>query len=148
MFRRAVFCVTAFTSAAFGVHVAGQRGAPIQRPALPNRPPAEHFPGRFDWIHKKPAEVGMDAAGLDAAVKLAIDSENPATRNMLLYDMARFGYLFLHNGAWNGRRIVSEKWIQMARTPGPANATYGFANWFLNRAGSRCRRLRNRRSIS
>jgi hypothetical protein len=48
------------------------------------------------------------------------------------YDMARFGYLFLRNGKWKDRQIVSEKWIQMARTPGPANATYGFANWYLN----------------
>src|SRR5262249_15437677 len=48
------------------------------------------------------------------------------------YDMARFGYLFLRNGRWKERPIVSEKWIQMARTPGPANKTYGFANWFLN----------------
>jgi CubicO group peptidase (beta-lactamase class C family) len=48
------------------------------------------------------------------------------------YDMARFGYLFLRNGRWKDRPIVSEKWIQMARTPGPANKTYGFANWFLN----------------
>ena len=50
------------------------------------------------------------------------------------YDMARFGYLFLRNGAWKGRSIVSERWIQMARTPGPANPEYGFANWFLNTA--------------
>ena len=48
------------------------------------------------------------------------------------YDMARFGYLFLRNGRWKDRQIVSEKWIEMARTPGPANANYGFANWFLN----------------
>jgi beta-lactamase family protein len=48
------------------------------------------------------------------------------------YDMARFGYLFLRNGKWKDRPIVSEKWIAMARTPGPANATYGFANWYLN----------------
>ena len=48
------------------------------------------------------------------------------------YDMARFGYLFLRNGKWKDRMIVSEKWIQMARTPGPANQDYGFANWFLN----------------
>ena len=27
---------------------------------------------------------------------------------------------------------MSEKWIQMARTPGPANAEYGYANWYLN----------------
>src|SRR4051794_7813853 len=48
------------------------------------------------------------------------------------WDMARFGYLFLRNGKWNDRQIVSEKWIQMARTPGPANKDYGFANWYLN----------------
>jgi hypothetical protein len=48
------------------------------------------------------------------------------------YDMARFGYLFLRNGKWKDRAIVSEKWIEMARKPGPANATYGFANWYLN----------------
>jgi CubicO group peptidase (beta-lactamase class C family) len=48
------------------------------------------------------------------------------------YDMARFGYLFLRNGKWKDRQLVSEKWIQMARKPGPANPNYGFANWFLN----------------
>ena len=47
-------------------------------------------------------------------------------------DMARFGYLFLRNGRWNDRQLVSPKWIDMARTPGPANATYGYMNWFLN----------------
>src|SRR4051812_3341121 len=49
------------------------------------------------------------------------------------YDMARFGYLFLRNGKWKDRAIVSEKWIQMARTPG-VNTEYGFANWYLNTA--------------
>jgi CubicO group peptidase (beta-lactamase class C family) len=47
-------------------------------------------------------------------------------------DMARFGYLFLRNGKWNDRQIVSEKWIALARTPGKANPEYGFMNWFLN----------------
>ena len=47
-------------------------------------------------------------------------------------DMARFGYLFLRNGRWKDRELVSPKWIAMARTPGPANATYGYMNWFLN----------------
>lgn len=49
-------------------------------------------------------------------------------------DQARFGYLFLRNGLWNGNRIVSERWIEMARTPGPANPNYGFMNWYLNTA--------------
>ena len=48
------------------------------------------------------------------------------------YDMARFGYLFLRNGTWKDKSIVSEKWIQMARTPGSDNKTYGYANWYLN----------------
>jgi CubicO group peptidase (beta-lactamase class C family) len=51
------------------------------------------------------------------------------------YDMARFGYLFLHNGKWKDRQIVSEKWIAMARTPGPDNQNYGYANWYLNTDG-------------
>jgi CubicO group peptidase (beta-lactamase class C family) len=48
------------------------------------------------------------------------------------WDMARFGYLFLRNGRWQDRQIVPEAWIRMARTPGPANAEYGHANWYLN----------------
>jgi CubicO group peptidase (beta-lactamase class C family) len=47
-------------------------------------------------------------------------------------DLARFGYLFLRNGKWKDRQIVSSKWIDMARSPGPANDGYGYMNWFLN----------------
>jgi CubicO group peptidase (beta-lactamase class C family) len=53
------------------------------------------------------------------------------------YDLARFGYLFLNNGKWGGRQLISEKWIGMARTPGPANEGYGFCNWFLNNPDKR-----------
>jgi CubicO group peptidase (beta-lactamase class C family) len=48
------------------------------------------------------------------------------------YDMARFGYLFLQHGKWKDRQIVPEKWIEMARKPGPDNDSYGYANWYLN----------------
>src|SRR5467141_2975835 len=48
------------------------------------------------------------------------------------YDLARFGYLTLRRGKWKDRQLVSEKWIQMARTPGTANAEYGYMNWYLN----------------
>ena len=55
------------------------------------------------------------------------------------HDMARFGYLFLRNGKWNGKQLISEKWIGMARTPGTGtnsgSKTYGFMNWFLNNPG-------------
>ena len=48
------------------------------------------------------------------------------------WDMARFGYLFLRDGKWKDRQIISPEWIRMARTPGPANEEYGYANWYLN----------------
>lgn len=47
-------------------------------------------------------------------------------------DQARFGYFLLNRGNWNGAQILSENWIQMARTPTEANKGYGFMNWFLN----------------
>jgi CubicO group peptidase (beta-lactamase class C family) len=52
-------------------------------------------------------------------------------------DMARFGYLTLRNGKWNGKQVISEEWIKLSRTPGPANKTYGFANYYLNTLNER-----------
>lgn len=48
------------------------------------------------------------------------------------WDLARFGYLFLREGRWGDRQIVSKEWIELARRPGTANPEYGFANWYLN----------------
>jgi CubicO group peptidase (beta-lactamase class C family) len=48
-------------------------------------------------------------------------------------DHARFGYLFLRRGEWNGRRILSEKWIDLATTPTPIKPVYGYM-WWLNTA--------------
>jgi CubicO group peptidase (beta-lactamase class C family) len=47
-------------------------------------------------------------------------------------DLARMGLLGLHNGNWNGRQILSEKWIALSRTPTGPNPGYGYMNWFLN----------------
>lgn len=47
-------------------------------------------------------------------------------------DMARFGYLTLRNGKWAGKQLISDEWIRMSRTPGSANDSYGFANYYLN----------------
>ncbi|NJN40950.1 MAG: serine hydrolase [Flammeovirgaceae bacterium] len=48
------------------------------------------------------------------------------------YDMARFGYLTLRRGKWEGKQLLSDKWVTWALTPTPAQPTYGFMNWFLN----------------
>ena len=47
-------------------------------------------------------------------------------------DLARFGYLSLRRGNWEGRQILSEAWIDLALTPTALRPTYGFMNWFLN----------------
>jgi len=46
-------------------------------------------------------------------------------------DQARFGLLFLHNGNWNGRQLISKDWIKMLRFPTQANPGYGYM-WWLN----------------
>jgi CubicO group peptidase (beta-lactamase class C family) len=46
-------------------------------------------------------------------------------------DMARFGLLFLRNGKWKNQQLISEKWIQAAITPSPAQKDYGYL-WWLN----------------
>ncbi|MGD9525053.1 MAG: serine hydrolase domain-containing protein [Gemmatimonadales bacterium] len=48
------------------------------------------------------------------------------------WDMARLGYLYLHDGRWGARQLLPESWVAMARAPGPANPDYGFMNFFLN----------------
>jgi len=52
-------------------------------------------------------------------------------------DQARFGLLFLHNGNWNGRQLISKDWIKMLRFPTQANPSYGYMSsygymWWLN----------------
>jgi CubicO group peptidase (beta-lactamase class C family) len=40
-------------------------------------------------------------------------------------DMAKIGYLYLHNGAWDGREIIPASWVARARA-GAVAATGGF----------------------
>jgi CubicO group peptidase (beta-lactamase class C family) len=46
-------------------------------------------------------------------------------------DWARFGYLYLRDGVWDGQRILPEGWVDFARTPNPAenNRVYGAHFW-------------------
>jgi CubicO group peptidase (beta-lactamase class C family) len=48
------------------------------------------------------------------------------------WDQARFGYLTLRNGKWNNKQLISEVWLNMARTPTTVQPTYGFMNFYLN----------------
>lgn len=50
-------------------------------------------------------------------------------------DEARFGYLFLRNGKWKDKQIISKKWVQQATTSrGEVGPDYGYL-WWLNTEG-------------
>ena len=51
-------------------------------------------------------------------------------------DMARFGMLFLNDGKWKEKQLISENWIAKALTPSAPNANYGYM-WWLNKKGNR-----------
>jgi CubicO group peptidase (beta-lactamase class C family) len=46
-------------------------------------------------------------------------------------DLARFGLLILNKGNWEGKQLVSEKWISDATTPSAHGPDYGYL-WWLN----------------
>ena len=46
-------------------------------------------------------------------------------------DLARFGLLILNRGNWDGKQLVSEKWIKEATTPSDHGSDYGYL-WWLN----------------
>jgi CubicO group peptidase (beta-lactamase class C family) len=52
-------------------------------------------------------------------------------------DLARFGYLFLRDGEWDGTEVVPEEWVDAAvgRPSQDLNDAYGYL-WWLNRSGT------------
>jgi CubicO group peptidase (beta-lactamase class C family) len=52
---------------------------------------AAYFPERFEWQHRKPDEVGMNAARVAAAVQIAIAAETPGPKEMALFLQKSFG---------------------------------------------------------
>jgi CubicO group peptidase (beta-lactamase class C family) len=52
-------------------------------------------------------------------------------------DLAKIGYLYLHDGVWGGERIVSKEWVRQSLTPfidtGWQGLQYGFKWWLYPR---------------
>lgn len=46
-------------------------------------------------------------------------------------DEARFGHLFLREGRWHGRQLISKDWVRAATTPSEIKPDYGYL-WWLN----------------
>jgi CubicO group peptidase (beta-lactamase class C family) len=52
-------------------------------------------------------------------------------------ELARFGYLMLRKGRWNGQQLVPSDWIELAtRSSQPHNLHYGYT-WWVNSDGTR-----------
>ncbi|MBU8892653.1 MAG: beta-lactamase family protein [Bacteroidales bacterium] len=65
------------------------------------------------------------------------DSENHTIAgwgiNATVHDYARFGYLYLNNGAWEGTQIISEEWINSSLTPFKNDIPfYGYLWWLTD----------------
>ncbi len=81
----------------------------------------------FEPLGMRHSHLASDAAG------------NPLTFMGLqttCLDLARFGYLMLRHGAWDGRQVVSEDYVEQAtgRPSTELNAGYGLL-WWLNHEG-------------
>ncbi|OEK04383.1 serine hydrolase domain-containing protein [Roseivirga misakiensis] len=47
-------------------------------------------------------------------------------------DHARFGLLFLNDGNWNGKQLISKEWVEKVQVSSEANQSYGYL-WWLNK---------------
>ncbi len=120
--------------------------------------PMEHAPGT-KWVYHNaacqvPSEIILNATGRQtagfAAQRLAAVIGMPTTTwdsdragNTLTYmgivaparELAKFGYLFLRQGQWDGQQVVSAAYVARATQPSQAlNPFYGYL-WWLNTAG-------------
>ncbi|GAA0858400.1 serine hydrolase [Aliiglaciecola litoralis] len=57
-------------------------------------------------------------------------------------DQARFGLLFARDGNWRGQQLISQKWIDMATQPSPAEQSYGYM-WWLNQGSRKWPKVEN-----
>src|SRR5690349_5598058 len=70
--------------------------SPLRPPAFPRQAATAqvqptYFPGRLDWQHKKPEDVGMNSAMVNEAVQVAIANDTPGPHDMTQFLTNSFG---------------------------------------------------------
>ena len=59
--------------------------------------------------------------------------------NARAIDFAKFGELFLNDGSWQGRQIISKQWVDESTRPYlPANSATYYPQWFATPSGRIC----------
>ena len=83
------------------------------------------------WRGYRNSTVEIDGARIELGLR-----RRPLGRRVvhLSRDHARVGQLVLRRGSWNGRQLVSERWLRDLTQPSAANPGYGFL-WWLNTGG-------------
>ncbi len=79
----------------------------------------------FEPIGMRSARPGFDAAGTWVA---------SSTVHATARDFARFGYLYLRDGIWDGRRLLPEGWVDHGRLPrsvDPKDGDLYGAHWWV-----------------
>jgi CubicO group peptidase (beta-lactamase class C family) len=113
-------------------------------------------------ITKKTGQSAFDFATKELFEPLGITSakwgrvdaqgvtDGEAGLSLAPHDMARIGYLYLHNGTWEGKQIIPSSWVDRAKE-GKVSATFGFhyANlwWSLPEKGAYMARGRHSQLI-
>jgi len=59
----------------------------------------------------------------------ALEPQKERVSALTARDMLKIGMLFLQDGMWEGKRIVSKEYIEEAIAPSPQDCNYGFLWW-------------------
>jgi len=79
----------------------------------------------FDFASKELfAPLGITSAAW-GRVDAQGNSNGEAGLYLAPHDMARIGYLYLHDGIWDGKQLIPSSWVERAKA-GPVQATFGF----------------------
>ena len=97
-------------------------GNPYLLSALINRKSGQNA---FDFAKKELFEP----LGIKSAKWGAVDAQGVTDGEAGLFlsphDMAKIGYLYLHNGRWDGKQIIPPSWVDRTKAGG-VTATFGF----------------------
>ena len=88
--------------------------------------------GLYDFAQKHLfAPLDIKTARIDKDPQGIGDGGNGIWLNV--YDMAKFGSLYLHNGLWQGRQVISADWVQASTSlqfdRSTGSADYGYQWW-------------------
>lgn len=117
------------------------------------RDPDEHFDYRsvntqlLAWVIEKATRVPVEEyfrkkvwepLGMEYDASWSIDSKKSKTikafccLNARARDLAKLGRLYLNNGNWNGKQIVSEQWVECTTEPELKNNLLYSYGWWHN----------------